>query len=136
MIKVLVIDDDILTRKVLASMVERMGHCAIQSGNGKHAWETLWENPDMALVITDLMMPDMDGSELVQIIRGNQAFHELPIILVSGVVEMEQVEAIMKLGGCFFCRKPVASDEFKSLVKRALSGEANGQKEVSDQAGQ
>ena len=124
MVKVLVIDDDILTRKVLSSMVEKLGYCVIQSGNGKHAWETLWENPDIALVVTDMMMPDMDGGELAQVIRGNQAFHELPIILVSGVVEMKEIDAIIKLGGCSFCKKPVASDEFKALVNKAISAHA------------
>ena len=124
MIKVLVIDDDLLTRKVLASMIEKLGYCAILSGNGKHAWETLWENPDISLVITDMMMPDMDGRELVQIIRGNQAFQELPVILVSGVLEKEEVESVMKLGHCSFCRKPVAADDFKAMVNKAI--EASG----------
>lgn len=121
MIKIIVIDDDILTRKVLSSMVEKMGYCVIQSANGKHAWETLWENPDIALVVTDMMMPDMDGSELVQVIRGNQAFQDLPIILVSGVVDPEDVEAVLKLGNCTFCKKPVAADEFKAMVKQAVA---------------
>ncbi len=125
--KVLVIDDDILTRKTLSSMIEKLGHCAIQSSNGKHAWETLWENPDIALVVTDMMMPDMDGRELVQIIRGNQAFHEMPVILVSGVLEQEEVESVMRLGGCTFCRKPISADDFRTLVTKTIS--ANNSRE-------
>ena len=121
--KILVIDDDILTRKVLSNMVEKMGHWAILSSNGKHAWETLWENPDIALVITDMMMPDMDGRELAQIIRGNQAFYDLPLLLVSGVIEQSEVESILKLGHCEFCRKPVSADSFKKTVARLLAGE-------------
>ena len=120
--KILVIDDDPLARKVIVSAIEKMGHVAIQSANGKHAWETLWENPEIALIITDMMMPDMDGRELIQIIRGNQAFVELPVIILSGVVGADDVADVLKLGSCVFCRKPAKIDELKKQIHEFIGG--------------
>lgn len=114
--KVLVIDDDPLARKIVASVVEKMGHIAIQSSNGRHAWETLWDNSDISLLVTDMMMPDMDGRELMHIVRGNQAFLELPVIILSGVVDEGEVEDLLNLGHCVFCRKPVKADTLKQLI--------------------
>lgn len=108
MIKVLVIDDDLISRKTVVQAMEETGRMVIQSSNGKHGWETLWENPDINLVITDIMMPDMDGRELLYIIRGNQQFEKLPVLLVSGVSDEAELGALVKLGGpTKYLRKPL-----------------------------
>ena len=117
--KILVIDDDPLARKIVSSVVEKMGHISIQSSNGRHAWETLWDNSDIGLLVTDMMMPDMDGRELMHIVRGNQAFLELPVIILSGVVDEEEVEDLLKLGHCVFCRKPVKAEILRKLINEA-----------------
>ena len=121
LIKTLVIDDDPVSRKMLAKALEKGRHITIQSANGKHAWETLWENHDIGLVVTDMMMPDMDGRELIQIIRGNQAFYDLPIVIVSGVVASDQVEDVLRLGNCVFCNKPINLDEIRSKIEVLLN---------------
>jgi CheY-like chemotaxis protein len=118
--KVLVIDDDRITRRMISKLVEGLGCITIQSGNGKHAWETLWENPDVQLIVTDMMMPDMDGRELVQIIRGNQDYRELPILIVSGVLDTKDVEDLLAFGHCRFCRKPLEPGELKGSVSALL----------------
>jgi len=119
--KVLIIDDDSLARKILVKALEKMGHVTIQSGNGKHAWETIYENDDIGLVVTDLMMPDMDGRELLQILRGNQAFASLPVLMVSGVVGEEALQGVMHLGHCRFCPKPLDLESLKKKVNELLA---------------
>jgi CheY-like chemotaxis protein len=114
--KALVIDDDQVARKILAAALEKNGWSVIQSGNGKHGWETLWENQDIAMIVSDLAMPDMDGRELVQLIRGNQAFDNLAIVIVSGVIKQENAQDLLEFPHCRFCRKPVSLDVFKQTV--------------------
>ena len=115
-LKILVVEDDVITRKMVTRAVEDLGFVAIQSCDGRQAWETLWENPDICLVITDMMMPDMDGRELIQIIRGNQQFSGLPIIIVSGVLTPKDVESLLKLPPCRFIGKPIDMQELKDTV--------------------
>lgn len=118
--KVLVIDDDIITRKMIVKNVESLGYSAIQSSNGKHGWETLWENPDITLIVTDMMMPDMDGREFMQILRGNQSFHEVPVIIMSGVVQEDEVVDLLKLGKARFCPKPLNAPELSESISELL----------------
>ncbi len=119
--KILVIEDDVVARSMLAKMVEGLGYAAIQSCDGRQGWETLWENRDIALVITDMMMPDMDGKELIQILRGNDEFRELPVIIVSGVISEAEVRPLIELGNCTFCAKPINPEELKSKVRAMLA---------------
>lgn len=119
--KVLVIDDDLITRKTVVKNVESLGFVAIQSSNGKHGWETLWENPDITLVITDIMMPDMDGRELLRVLRGNQTFQSLPVIVMSGISRESEVKDLLNLGYACFCRKPLDVPELKARVNELLN---------------
>lgn len=120
----MVIDDDVTTRKILTNALTNLGHWTIESANGRHAWETLWENQDIGLVVTDMFMPDMDGGELTQLIRGNSTFEGLPIIIVSGVLEPSDVQPFLRFQRCAFLQKPIDIAQFKALVGEfaALSG--------------
>ena len=118
--KVLVIDDDVITRKMLVKSVEKLGYFVIQSSNGRHGWETLWENPDIGLVITDMMMPDMDGREFMKVVRGNQIFESLPVLIVSGVSSEADVADLLALGHACFCKKPLNNAELKESVDRLV----------------
>jgi DNA-binding response OmpR family regulator len=120
--KVLVIEDDVVARSMIAKLVESLGYVAIQSCDGRQGWETLWENRDIALVITDMMMPDMDGRELIQILRGNEAFSSLPVVIVSGVLSEAEVKPLVDLGHCTFCPKPINPSELKARIGEMLSG--------------
>ena len=120
--KTLIIDDDMTTRTLLVRAMESLGHWAVQSGNGRHGWETLWENRDTGLVVTDMIMPDMDGGELTQLIRGNAVFESLPIIIISGVLDESEVASLLEYPKCKFLSKPVNLDEFKALVRELLPG--------------
>ena len=117
--KIIIIDDDPTTRKVIAASVTRLGHVTIEARDGKHAWEMLWDNRDIGLVITDMMMPDMDGRELIQILRGNADFADLPVIIVSGISTEESVQDLLDFGNCQFLPKPVDTKALKASIMLA-----------------
>lgn len=118
--KVLVIDDDVIARKIVCRNLEACGYTVIQSSNGKHGWETLWENRDIQLVVTDMMMPDMDGAELLRTLRGNMEFEELPVVLVSGVASAADVTPLLEMGPTVFCSKPLNPTELRNKVEHLL----------------
>lgn len=119
--KALVIDDDLVTRMILVQQIEALGFMAIQSSNGRHGWETLWENQDVCLIVTDLVMPDMDGRELLKIIRGNESFKELPVIICSGVARGEEVQDLLALGHACFCAKPLDGRKLSELISQVMA---------------
>ena len=69
--KVLVVDDDVRNIFALSSVLERRGMTVLSAGTGREAIETIETTPDLAIVLMDIMMPEMDGYETMQVIRQN-----------------------------------------------------------------
>ena len=109
---ILVIDDDKVSRKVVTRCLERLGLKTIECENGRKGWEALWENDEINLVITDMVMPDMDGRELVHLIRAQDEVKDIPVIMISGILSAEEIEPIMKISPTktFFLTKPLDVD--------------------------
>ncbi len=103
---ILIADDDATSLSMLKSMVEREGHRALCAEDGAEAWE-LYRNGDCRLVISDWMMPGMDGIELVRHIRANPATSYTYVILISARSAREDVEAGMAAGADDFLAKPI-----------------------------
>lgn len=83
---VLVVDDEFGTVEVLVAALEDAGYRALTAANGRRALERLEENkPD--LVVSDFMMPLMDGAALVAAMRGNPSFRDIPVIMMSAAPE-------------------------------------------------
>jgi len=118
--KVLVAEDDAASRRLVVKCIERLGYIAVQASNGRRALSMLMDNPDIRLLITDIMMPEMDGRELVGILRGNEQFVRLPVIMISAVAELPDLEGILKLGAVRFVQKPIDTSGLRDLLKTLL----------------
>jgi CheY-like chemotaxis protein len=106
---ILIIDDDKVSRRVIAACLDRLSLKSLQCENGREGWEMLWENSDVNLVITDMVMPDMDGRELMHLIRGQDELKSLPVIMISGILCADEIAPIMKISptNTFFLAKPL-----------------------------
>ncbi len=91
--KILIVDDCDTTRKLLTYIVKEKGYKIIGASNGLEALEILAQN-QIDLIVTDLNMPQMDGLEMSKTIRENEAYREIPIIMVT----TEASEADKKMG--------------------------------------
>ena len=132
---ILVIDDDKVSRKVVTRCLERLGLQTIECENGRQGWETLWERNDINLVITDMVMPDMDGRELVHLIRAQDEVKDLPVIMISGILSSEDIEPIMKISptNTFFLSKPLNIDLLSKHID-AIGTHDNRERIKSEQA--
>src|SRR6056297_123967 len=83
MAKILIAEDDRISQKLAVKIVEELGHTAYVSPHGKHAYEALTAANDFDMLITDIMMPEMDGQQLIKTLRGDQQFMDFPIIIMS-----------------------------------------------------
>jgi CheY-like chemotaxis protein len=121
MAKFLIADDDKATLDVFSTTVESMGHSVVRAINGRMAWEVLQANDDIAFVITDLLMPEMEGTELIRLIRENRRFANLPILAVSGAIRAKEIAYLLEQGATEFMAKPVQIQEFIDVIKRYVS---------------
>lgn len=90
MMNVLVVDDDHDIREMIVAMVRHMGHRPFGLRHGREALEALWRTIDIDIVICDLLMPEMDGYELISHLRS--AGCSLPIIVVTGIDRADPVQ--------------------------------------------
>lgn len=83
MTTILIVDDEYLIADILGFALEDEGYMVVKAGNGRKALEVL-DREYPSLVITDFMMPVMDGLEFAQAVRERPAFADLPLFLMSG----------------------------------------------------
>ena len=78
------------------------------------------DNPDIGLVITDVMMPEMSGRELVHVLRGLERFAALPVVIISAVVGERDMRDLIALGASRFLRKPVSLPLMREFLQQLI----------------
>ncbi len=119
--KALVVDDDIRNIFALTSILERHEMDVQYAENGHDALKMLNENPDVDVVLMDVMMPEMDGYEATRRIRSNPTFEQLPIIAITAKAMKGDREKCINAGASDYVTKPVDSDQLLSLLRVWLS---------------
>jgi CheY-like chemotaxis protein len=120
MTKVLVVDDEQTSRLLIGNMLYRMGLIPLYVSRSERAMEVLYDNTDIVLIITDMMMPEIKGDELTQQIRETEKFGRLPIIMVSGFVGTKEIGNLLKIGVTAFLPKPVSFKDLRVHISRCL----------------
>ena len=115
--KVLVVDDDVRNIFALSSVLERRGMTVLSAGTGREAIETIDSTPDLAIVLMDIMMPEMDGYETMQVIRQNQALRRLPIIALTAKAMKGDRERCLEAGASEYLAKPVNTEQLLSALR-------------------
>ena len=115
--KVLVVDDDVRNIFALSSVLERRGMIALTAGTGREAIATLETTPDVAIVLMDIMMPEMDGYETMQVIRQNPSFRRLPIIALTAKAMKGDREKCLEAGASEYLAKPVNTEQLLSALR-------------------
>jgi CheY-like chemotaxis protein/signal transduction histidine kinase len=115
--KVLVVDDDVRNIFALSSVLERRGMSVLTAGTGREAVATLKETPDMAIVLMDVMMPEMDGYETMQVIRQDPSFRRLPIVALTAKAMKGDREKCLEAGASDYLAKPVNTEQLLSTLR-------------------
>ncbi|HEX2095099.1 MAG TPA: response regulator, partial [Longimicrobiaceae bacterium] len=114
---VLIVDDDVRNIFSLASVLEGYGMRVIFAENGRDAVRMLEENPEVDLVLMDVMMPEMDGYETTRAIRGMERFRDLPVIAVTAKAMKGDREKTLAAGASDYITKPVDIEQLISLMR-------------------
>jgi HAMP domain-containing protein/CheY-like chemotaxis protein/signal transduction histidine kinase len=118
--RVLVVDDDVRNIFALSSVLERRGMDVVTASTGREAIATLQSTPDVAIVLMDVMMPEMDGYETMQAIRRNAQFRRLPIIALTAKAMKGDREKCLEAGASEYLAKPVNTDQLLSALRMWL----------------
>jgi HAMP domain-containing protein/CheY-like chemotaxis protein/signal transduction histidine kinase len=118
--KVLVVDDDVRNIFALSSVLERRGMSVLMAGTGREAIATIESTPDLAIVLMDIMLPEMDGYETMQVIRQNPLFRRLPIIALTAKAMKGDREKCLQAGASEYLAKPVNTEQLLSSLRMWL----------------
>ncbi|HWH47505.1 MAG TPA: ATP-binding protein, partial [Burkholderiales bacterium] len=118
--KVLLVDDDIRNIFALTSALEQQGMIVMNAENGLDGIETLKNNPEIDIILMDMMMPELDGYDTIRIVRGVECFREVPIIGVSAKAMKGDREKCIEAGASDYIAKPVNVDQLLSVMKAWL----------------
>jgi class 3 adenylate cyclase len=133
----LIVDDSAVNRKLLARLLESLDIEAREAADGRAALETLrTDGSDVAVVLLDIVMPEMDGYETLASIKADEALRHLPVIMISGVEELDSVIRCIEMGAMDYLPKPFNSAILGARIRASLAGKRLHDLEVESAARQ
>jgi CheY-like chemotaxis protein len=117
---VLLVDDDARNIFALSSLLERRGMHVRTATTGREAIQLVESDPEISLVLMDIMMPEMDGYETMQHIRANPAHRRLPIIALTAKAMKGDREKCLEAGASDYLAKPVNTEQLMSALRMWL----------------
>jgi CheY-like chemotaxis protein len=114
---VLLVDDDARNIFALSSVLERRGIKVLTAANGTEAISMIETEPDIAIVLMDIMMPGMDGYETMQVIRADPAYRRLPIVALTAKAMKGDRERCLEAGASDYLAKPVNTEQLLAALR-------------------
>ena len=114
---ILVVDDEERIRKVLSLQLEKAGYNVIATASGKEAMDLLGQ-VEVDIVITDIRMPEVTGDQILRFVKSGHP--AIPVIMLTGVVDVETAVSIMRSGAYDYLVKPIKREELLVTVHRAI----------------
>jgi len=117
-LNVLLIDDDVINRKLIKTLLSRhkdIINRVYEASNGKEALRILEENRDINLVLLDILMPIMDGKEFLKIFRSQKRYSNTPVIILT--TDDSKKSEILNYGADDILIKPIKEDDLISRIR-------------------
>jgi two-component system cell cycle response regulator DivK len=116
---IVIVDDEEILRDLISNELKSRGYecVALASKREAYAW-CLKHRPD--LVITDIRSPDMDGFQLLRLLKANAGTRKVPIVFLTGYADEKNAALARQLGAAEFLSKPCKINEFESVIERLI----------------
>ena len=129
--KILIIDDDVDTLKLVGMMLQKQGYKIIASANGKQGlMQAEAENPD--LILLDVMLPEMDGFQVAKHLRANALTVDTPILMFTAKAQLDDKVTGFEAGADDYLTKPTHPTELRAHVKALLARSSKGKISTSE----
>jgi len=119
---VLIVDDNEVLLILLDKMLQAQNYTTVWAASGVEAWNILGSNPDVRLVISDIVMPEMTGLELLSRMKKSVVFRDIPVILCTVLADAENVRQGAMLGCHSYLVKPLQREHLLQKINQALAG--------------
>lgn len=120
--KVLVVDDSAIMRKVIAQILEMLGHDSVPAANGLDAFDRLKEHEDVRLILLDWNMPEMNGIEFLREIKGRPRLSEIPVIMLTTESERRKMIEAIEAGAKHYLTKPFQPETLATKILQCVGG--------------
>ncbi len=124
MTTILIVDDEIVIKLILETTLRRQNYTVVTADNGAAALSFLAKN-HVDLVVTDILMPEMDGFAFLQKLRAERGSGDLPVIVLTGAQAARWETQAEQLGVDAILTKPIGSAELLRAIEEALSSSAS-----------
>jgi len=128
--RILVVDDNDMNRLKLVLGLQQQGHTVSQAENGREALEMI-KTQSFDLVLLDIIMPEMDGYQLLERLKSDDTLLNLPVIMISAVDDMASVVRCIEMGAEDYLPKPFDPVLLKARIGACLEKKRLREKEVS-----
>lgn len=118
--KILIAEDDAVSRTILRRAVEKLGHGCMAATDGEEAWNIFKENPDLDVIISDWMMPGVDGLELCRRVRDDGRDGYTYFIFLTALGDREHLLQGLEAGADDYLSKPLDRDELGMRLTSAM----------------
>jgi CheY-like chemotaxis protein len=124
--KLLVAEDDMRTVYAISALLQASGAKVLIADSGREALDVLSKNPDVNGVLMDVMMPELDGYEVIRRLRRDPRFERLPVVALTARAMKGERERCLQAGASDYLAKPVDSHRLLRTVGGLLSSSMHG----------
>jgi two-component system, sensor histidine kinase and response regulator len=118
---IIVVDDDAISRRLVGAVLRKHSFEVVELASGKEAIDFLQGHGPVKLVISDVVMPEVDGFDMLRFMKADQRFKKIPVILVTSLNDTESVMKGIELGAADYVTKPVMGAILIAKIERILS---------------
>jgi len=118
--KVLVVDDSAIMRKVIEQILEMLGHEAVPAANGVEAFDRLKEHSDVQLILLDWNMPEMNGIEFLRAVKDRPGLAKIPVIMLTTESERRKMIEAIEAGAKHYLTKPFQPETLATKILQCV----------------
>jgi two-component system chemotaxis response regulator CheY len=118
--KLLIVDDSAIMRRVIEQILDGLGHQSVQAADGEEALARLAEHPDVRLILLDWNMPRMNGLEFLEARRREPRLRDVPVIMLTTEAERRKMIQAIEAGARHYLTKPFAAETLAARIAQCL----------------
>jgi CheY-like chemotaxis protein len=118
---IIVVDDELISRRMMGATLRKHSLEVVELGSGKEAVDYLQGHGAVDLIVSDVLMPDMDGFDMLRFLKADQRFKNIPVILATALNDTESVMKGIELGAQDYVTKPISGAILVAKVEKLLS---------------
>lgn len=119
--KILIVDDSRVMRRIIAGSVQVMGYEVLEAGNGREALDVLeTKAPNVIAITLDIAMPEMNGLECLEALKANERFAQIPVMMVSAEGDKETLLRAIRIGAKHYVTKPFTPEDVTTRLMEMI----------------